>query len=50
MMTATATDRSASAIPRIHFGVDPSSGETAYRAVSEEGVRHVRQALDDLGT
>jgi copper homeostasis protein len=48
-ITAPAPDPSASANPRIRFGVDVPPSETEYRAVDAPGVRRVREALDNLG-
>jgi hypothetical protein len=47
-ITAAARDTSATANPRVRFGVDVPPNELEYRAVDEVGVRLARQTLDAL--
>ncbi len=47
-ITDAAPDPSAAANPAVRFGVDPPGNETEYRAVSPDGVRKVREALNAL--
>ena len=44
-ITAPAEDRSAAGNPEVRFGVDPLPTETEYRAVTEAGVREVKELL-----
>lgn len=49
-ITEPAPDPSAASNPQIRFGVDPPASETEYRAVTADGVRRVREALDGMGS